>query len=100
MNAIASTIGLNPVLAAGEPSGGGALDQVGIATGAALERRQRGREGAHGRRRGKELQSKGYRRRSRMLVGVSETMREIRAGTVLMRLLAVRARGPALEETA
>jgi cation diffusion facilitator CzcD-associated flavoprotein CzcO len=37
---------------------------------------------------------------SRMLVGVSETMREIRAGTVLMRLLAVRARGAALEETA
>jgi hypothetical protein len=36
MNAIISTIGLNPVLAAGEPAGGAALDQVAIATGAAL----------------------------------------------------------------
>jgi hypothetical protein len=36
MNAIASTIGLNSVLAAGEPAGGAALDQVAIATGAAL----------------------------------------------------------------
>jgi hypothetical protein len=35
-----------------------------------------------------------------MLVGVSETMRETRAGTVLMRLLAVRAREAALEEAA
>ena len=32
MNAIASTIGLNSVLAAGEPAGGAALDQVAIAT--------------------------------------------------------------------
>jgi cation diffusion facilitator CzcD-associated flavoprotein CzcO len=37
---------------------------------------------------------------SRMLVGVSETMRDIRAGSVLLRILAFRARGAALEETA
>jgi cation diffusion facilitator CzcD-associated flavoprotein CzcO len=37
---------------------------------------------------------------SRMLVGVSETMRDIRAGGLLLRLLAFRARGAALEETA
>ncbi|OLE36064.1 MAG: hypothetical protein AUG48_08790 [Actinobacteria bacterium 13_1_20CM_3_68_9] len=36
MNAITSNIGLNHVLAAGEPAGGAALDQVAIATGAAL----------------------------------------------------------------
>ena len=36
MNALASTIGLHSVLATGEPAGGAALDQVAIATGAAL----------------------------------------------------------------
>ena len=36
VNAITSNIGLNHVLAAGEPAGGAALDQVAIATGAAL----------------------------------------------------------------
>ena len=36
MNAITSNLGLNALLAAGEPAGGAALDQVVIATGAAL----------------------------------------------------------------
>jgi hypothetical protein len=36
MNAITSTLGLNALLATGEPAGGAALDQVAIATGAAL----------------------------------------------------------------
>jgi hypothetical protein len=36
MNAITSTFGLNALLATGEPAGGAALDQVVIATGAAL----------------------------------------------------------------
>ena len=36
VNAITSTLSLNPHLAAGEPAGGAALDQVAIATGAAL----------------------------------------------------------------
>src|SRR6266540_2445886 len=36
MNATTSTLGLNALLATGEPAGGAALDQVAIATGAAL----------------------------------------------------------------
>ena len=36
MSAITSVLSLNPPLAAGEPAGGAALDQVAIATGAAL----------------------------------------------------------------